>query len=460
MANMVKNINFKQPKYLLPAILYLPLLVTGYLIIDIFNVEIANTEDKELKTTEYLNSDLPEAQLKEGIGGKRDNVQKIYGNIRDFSALDNIEDDLDSLRKKEAFDSRYTDEDLEQLAQNDSTQARLAEIRARLNRSAQRGNDLAADEFVKDLTPEERAKIDELRRKGLFDELDQELAIIRARSQRRLQQASAGLADKADLASEDTTATQLAVEVKEENKTKVVTELDEDDESLSVVKKVDGESRYFNTLSTNDSQSSMIKAIIDEEVKAVDGSRVRLRLLDDIEIEDVLIRKGTYLYCTMSGFSKQRVKGKVESVMIDDDLYKISLSIYDTDGLEGLYVPSSSFRETAKEIGGQVMQSNMNVNDGISTANSVTSWAAQAIQQGYQRASQAISKSIRKNKVRLKYGTQVFLVNSKKQKSQGKRRDVDRNDERAYQGQSQSQSLYGNPARSRYLGSSYYNPRQ
>lgn len=459
MANLVKNINFKQPKYLLPAILYFPLLVTGYLIIDLFNVEIAEKENKELKTTEYLNADLPEAQLKEGIGGKRDNVQKIYGNVRDFSALDNIESDIDSLRKKEAFDSRYTDEDLEQLAMNDSTQARLAEARERLNRSAQRGADMTADEFVKDLTPEERAKIDELRRKGLFDELDRELEAIRARGKRTLQEASAGLSDRPDLAAVDTVV-QVAAEVVEEKQQKVVSELDEDAENLSVVKKVETESRYFNTLSTNDSQTSMIKAIIDEEVKAVDGSRVRLRLLDDIEVDDVLIRKGTYLYCTMSGFSKQRVKGKIESVMVNDDLYKISLSIYDTDGLEGLYVPSSTFRETAKEIGGQVMQTNMNVNDGISTVNSVTSWAAQAIQQGYQRASQAISKSIRKNKVRLKYGTQVYLVNSKKQKSQGKSREGERSEERGYQGQSQSQSLYGNPSRSRFLNGGYNGYRQ
>ena len=59
-----------------------------------------------------------------------------------------------------------------------------------------------------------------------------------------------------------------------------------------------------------------IRDSIDEEVKAVDGSRVRLRLLDDIEIGDETIRKGTYLYATMSGFGKQRLQGKVESIFL------------------------------------------------------------------------------------------------------------------------------------------------
>ena len=43
-------------------------------------------------------------------------------------------------------------------------------------------------------------------------------------------------------------------------------------------------------------KDKLIMAIIDENVKAVDGSRVRLRLLDDIEIGDETIKKGTYLY--------------------------------------------------------------------------------------------------------------------------------------------------------------------
>lgn len=423
MNNMVKNINFKQPKYMLPAILYLPLLACGYFIIDVFDVEIKEKEDTELQTTEYLNADLPTAQLKADIGGKRENVEKTFGNVRDFSALGGIESDLDSVKKKQDFDSRYTEKDLEELVKNDSTQARLAEIREKLNRSAQKGRDLSSDEFVKDLTPEERAKIEELRRKGSLADLDRELTLIRNKGMGQVQEAAAGAAAMGVSAGDSVTAPAVAaVEEQEKKQKKVVSELEEDAENLSVVKKVNEESSYFNTLSTNDRQSSMIKAIIDEEVKAVDGSRVRLRLLDDIEIDDVPLKKGSYLYCTMSGFGQQRVKGKIESVMVDDELYKISLSLYDTDGLEGLYVPESSFRETAKDVGSQALQGNMNVNDGMTTSSSFTSWASTAIQQGYQRVSQALSKNIKKNKVRLKYGTQVFLVNSKKKSQGGNRR--------------------------------------
>ena len=104
------------------------------------------------------------------------------------------------------------------------------------------------------------------------------------------------------------------------------------------------------------------KAIIDENVKAMDGSRVRLRLLDDVEIGEMVVKKGAYLYATMSGFSSQRVKGTVKSVLVDDEIVKINLSLYDTDGMEGLYVPSSQFRETTKDVASGAVTGNVDMN--------------------------------------------------------------------------------------------------
>ena len=42
----LKKINFKQPKYMLPAILYFPILFTGYFVIDMFYTEKAEIEDQ------------------------------------------------------------------------------------------------------------------------------------------------------------------------------------------------------------------------------------------------------------------------------------------------------------------------------------------------------------------------------------------------------------------------------
>ena len=65
-----------------------------------------------MQTTEYLNPNLPKAQItNDGIGGKYDNMQKSFGRIQDFSAVGNIERDNDE-KQTEEYDSKYTQEDI------------------------------------------------------------------------------------------------------------------------------------------------------------------------------------------------------------------------------------------------------------------------------------------------------------------------------------------------------------
>ena len=198
---------------------------------------------------------------------------------------------------------------------------------------------------------------------------------------------------------------------------RMVKSLDEDDEAQDVVKKVKTTSDYFNTIADADAEPNLIKAIIDENIKAVDGSRVRLRLLDDIEINEVVVPKGSYIYATMSGFGSQRVKGNVKSILIHDELIKVNLSIYDTDGLEGLYVPGSSFRETTKDVASGAMSNTSSLTSSSTTAgNALVQWGNQAISNAVQKTSNALGKAIKKNSAKLKYGTFVYLINGKEKK--------------------------------------------
>ena len=48
----------------------------------------------------------------------------------------------------------------------------------------------------------------------------------------------------------------------------------------------------------------------------------------------------------------------------------------------------------------------------------------QAIQNGYNKITNAISKAIRKNTAKLKYGTQVYLINSQDQRSNQRRQQA------------------------------------
>lgn len=403
----MRKINFKQPKYIIPTIVYFGLLLLGWLFIDLFTVEVSDDGPSDLQTTEYLNSDLPAANVSQDIGSKRKNVRDVFGDITDRSAVQDFIEDADTTTKrKETFESQYTEEELKRIQELEAQQEeikRLREMNDRLKRSANKGDLMGSTDFVLPMTEEERQRALALRRSGMIAELDRDLGNVRRRG---------GLDMNAVAMKEDsirTAGADIVVPVAEN----AVRALSDDTESKVVVKASRADSEYFNTLSENDGHSNLIKAIIDEEVKAVDGSRVRLRLLDDIDIDGTKLRKGSYLYATMSGFGQQRVKGKVSSVLVGDEILKINLSIYDTtDGLEGLYVPLSSFRETAQDIGSSAMQGNLQMNTATG-GNSITQWAGQALQNSVQRASNAISKAIKKNRVRLKYGTQVYLVNSK-----------------------------------------------
>lgn len=385
---ITEKINFRQLKYMLPAILYFPLLGASYFIFDLFNAEKAEVTDKTMQTTEYLNPELPGAKTKgDGIGGKYENMTKAWGKIGDYTAVDNIERDAPE-EDKEQYESKYTENDIAMLDEQEKNKAKTE----------------AADA--------------QAREKEAMAELEKALAEARLKGHTSV----GGIGSEGNNEADGTDRTdktlangQAEVSGRITTDPNAVKKPSDEEKPSEVVKKVKTTSDYFNTLAQNEQEPKLIKAIIDENVKATDGSRVRLRLLDDVEINEHVVKRGSYLYATMSGFSSQRVKGNINSIMVDDELVKVNLSLYDTDGLEGLYVPSSQFRETTKDVASGAVSGNMNMNTS-GTGSSFSQWGMQAMQNAYQKTSNAIGKAIKKNKVKLKYGTFVYIINSKETK--------------------------------------------
>lgn len=401
--NITDKINFRQPKYVLPAIVYLPLLFTGYFVCDFFNLKPVETS--KMETTNYYNDKLPSANIKgDGIGQKYQNMVENFGKIKDGSAVENIEGRTE--KEKEKYESQYSDAELATMdstsESSKNTTEQIEEIKNRIHNQQKKDESLSSS----DLSEDER-KLLELRKALEEAQKEEENTSSEEVNDDELSEA----ARKIKSSMQRNQSKDKEDEVIETN-VNAVKSLDENDKTEEVVKKHDEASDYFNTINNNEPDHKLIKAIVDEDIKAVDGSRVRLRLLDDIDIGERTIRKGSYLYCTMSGFGQQRVKGNVTSVLFNDELVKINLSIYDMDGLEGLYVPRSSFRETTKDISGGALDQSMNFNSTTSD-NTFSQWGMQALQNAYQKTTSALSKNIRKNKVKIKYGTQVYLINSK-----------------------------------------------
>ena len=153
-----------------------------------------------------------------------------------------------------------------------------------------------------------------------------------------------------------------------------------------VMKAEDKNAELFNTINEQQAvDASLIKAMIDKTTKAHEGTRLRFKLLDDVIIKDVRLKKGTYLYGIVTGFGQQRVMANITSILVEN-------------------------------AGAQAMQSNINLDGGYGGGLSGEAVALQALQNMYQSASTAISGNIRKNKARIKYNTIVYLINKDAQK--------------------------------------------
>lgn len=170
------------------------------------------------------------------------------------------------------------------------------------------------------------------------------------------------------------------------------------------VHKANGGGSEFNTIRP-DTHSELISAMIDEELTAYAGSRIRLRLLEDIWAGKNLIPKGTTLYGLVNGFTQQRVTFVVSTVMFGGQILPVKLSVYDQDGILGLYVPASAFRDFTKDLSGNTMQG-----VSIESGSAGNQLLMSSMDKVFQSTSSAIAGAIRRNKAKIKYGTYVYLV--------------------------------------------------
>ena len=156
-------------------------------------------------------------------------------------------------------------------------------------------------------------------------------------------------------------------------------------------------------------ENSFIKAVIDENNKGFLGSRIRFRLLEDIFVSNRKISKGSILYGQISGFSMQRVDLTIVSVFTKGEIYPVNLSIYDVDGMKGLYVPQSIFRDMIREMGSNSVQGTQMDMGGQGFFTSLGSKL-------FTSTSKSIANLIKTNKAKLKYNSYVFLIDEKQLK--------------------------------------------
>lgn len=159
-----------------------------------------------------------------------------------------------------------------------------------------------------------------------------------------------------------------------------------------------------NTSMTENTQNA-IQTIIPEAQTLVDGSTVKLQLRNDIFIDGTCIPKNNFLF-GIASLKGERLNIKINSIRYQNSLFSVSLSVYDLDGLEGIYIPGAITRDVAKQSADRSMQA-------IGLTSIDPTWQAQATGAGIEAAKTLFSKKVKLVKVQVKAGYRIFIKNEK-----------------------------------------------
>lgn len=398
----MKKINFLQKKYMLPLIV-LPFIVgIAYMLKDFKKAE----KKSDFVEMDDLNAALQDPKSK-SIKSKMDALTTRIRKDGDFSGIQNVEKEHVVDEMVDGAESLYTTDEMRKIdSLNQVNQIKREEIQRKIDEY--KGEDFGTSPDEGDVISFFSAKgagaggndqdktgtAEAEETGGGKDEIIERQRKMMDSILQVRERLNGGLRDEKDGAEED-----------------------EPETVLQVRKGGEDNRRYFNTACSNEAYA--ISAILDESVNVVAGSRVRIRLLENVRVGKHVIKSGQCLYGTVNGFNAQRVKINVKSVLVNGKPLAVNLSVYDLDGMEGFYVPRSAFRDFTKQAGSRASQQNINISSGNDDGN-VQKFMYRMLQDLYRSGSQAVGKNIRQNKANLKYASQILLINQdeKQQKNE------------------------------------------
>lgn len=151
-----------------------------------------------------------------------------------------------------------------------------------------------------------------------------------------------------------------------------------------VVRKSRSLSANYNTndkTNSDNNDKGIVQAVICESRTVINGSKVKLRILENIHSNTVTIAKNSYLYGIVS-MSGDRVKIKIGSYKKGKKIIPLDLDVYDTDGFEGIYIPEGIDNELANESVEEGLQE-MDNSIPAGTVGEILSSAASVVRRGH-----------------------------------------------------------------------------
>jgi conjugative transposon TraM protein len=162
-----------------------------------------------------------------------------------------------------------------------------------------------------------------------------------------------------------------------------------------------GKSKKRHSVNTRQAPGNTIQAVVHEDQTLVSGAVVKLRLVDGIYVNGRMVPKGSFVY-GICELNNERLIIKIASIRYLNNILPVALSVYDLDGMEGLYVPGSIGRDAAKNGVGDAVQSMqlMSMDQSVGT---------QAAGAGIEAAKGLFGHRVKQIKVKIKAGYEVLL---------------------------------------------------
>jgi len=167
-----------------------------------------------------------------------------------------------------------------------------------------------------------------------------------------------------------------------------------------------GMSNRFFSLEDDQAEvkQNTVRAVVAESKEVMDGSKVQLRLLEDIFVAGVRVPKNAFIW-GKGKLADGRFVINVTSIQFGNNILPVDLSVYDMDGIIGIDVNANMATEVTKHTTDQAIQS-------LSIASLDPSIGAQAASAGIQAAKSLVGRKLKVVKVNIRSGYDVLLVDN------------------------------------------------
>ncbi|WP_080904051.1 conjugative transposon protein TraM [Parabacteroides sp. Marseille-P3160] len=150
-----------------------------------------------------------------------------------------------------------------------------------------------------------------------------------------------------------------------------------------------------------------IRACVNQTVTLTSGREVQIRLLEPMQAGNILIPANSIVTgsCKIAG---ERLDIAINSIQYADNIIPVEISVYDTDGQRGIFIPNSDEIKAVKEVASTLASS---AGTSIMISDDAGSQLAADMGKGLiQGASQYVSKKMSVVKVTLKANHRLLLL--------------------------------------------------